>query len=51
MGLGFSIKVAEEQPPTPPVVGILDWLKANWPWLATGGLATALIIAITKRRK
>ena len=48
MGLGVSIKVVEEEPP---IVGFLDWLKANWPWLASGGLATALIIAIIKRRK
>jgi len=48
MGMGVSIKVAEEKPP---IKGILDWLKANWPWVASGGLGLGLVIALAKRRK
>lgn len=52
MGLGLNIKEKEVVPPPPPsVVGILDWLKANWPWVASGGLGVGLIIALAKRRK
>lgn len=37
--------------PKPPVTGIMEWLKANWPWLAIGGLGVGLTIALLKRRK
>lgn len=34
-----------------PIWGIIDWLKANWPWVASGGLGVGLIITLAKRRK
>jgi len=49
MGRGVAIKVAKEE--KPPIIGIWDWLKANWPWVASGGLGLGLVIALAKRRK
>lgn len=49
MGKGVDIKVAEEEEGA--IRGMLDWLKANWPWVATGGIGLSLIIALAKRRK
>ena len=49
MGMGVSIKIAEE--PKPPIIGILDWLKANWPWVASGGIGLGLIIALAKPKR
>ena len=49
MGMGVSIKVAEE--PKPPIIGILDWLKKNWPWVGCGVLATSVIIAVAKPKR
>lgn len=40
----------EKIPEKPPVIGILDWLKKNWIWVASGGLGTALIIVLARRR-
>jgi len=50
MGKGVAI-IKEEDQPQPPVIGILDWLKANWPWVASGGLGLGLVITLAKRRK
>lgn len=50
MGMGTTIKVVEEEE-KPPITGILEWLKANWPWVASGGLGLGLVIALVKRRK
>lgn len=55
MGMGLSIGVEKEEPwppeEKPPVVGIFDWLKANWKWLLGGSLGIALTIALLKRKK
>jgi len=50
MGLGVAIIKKEDQP-QPPIIGIWDWLKANWPWVASGGLGLGLVVALIKRRK
>ena len=50
MGKGVAI-IKEEDQPQPKPRGILDWLKANWPWVASGGLGVGLIITLAKRRK
>ncbi|GAI49555.1 unnamed protein product [marine sediment metagenome] len=49
MGKGVAIIKKEEA--KPPVIGIIDWLKANWPWVASGGLGVGLVITLAKRRK
>ncbi len=50
MGKGVAI-IKEEEQPKPPITGILEWLKANWPWIASGGLGLGLVVALAKRRK
>ncbi|NVM22986.1 MAG: C2H2-type zinc finger protein [Desulfobacterales bacterium] len=42
--------IASEHPgEVPGIIGLLDWLKANWPWVAAGGIALTAIIAMTRK--
>lgn len=34
-----------------PITGWLEWLQAYWPWLVSGGLGTALVISLSKKRR
>lgn len=48
---GMDLYYAATPPVTPPVTGIMDWLKKNWMWVAVGGIGVGLIIALVKPRR
>lgn len=57
MGMGLNIEVTEAEPwpPEGPPIGVIpEWLKKNWPYLATigcfGVISTIFLSLATKKK-
>lgn len=57
VGIGFTLEVTQakpwppEEPPKPPIAGVLGWSKKHWPYLLTGGILLSGLIIWGLRKK